>query len=136
MTSRPTSEWARRIPRSSLLSHKDEAIILAYRWRTRLALNDAHLRLRRLMPKLEPLNAVSMSEAPWAQPNRLDRDLSASHHRRPRGPYIFEITVHEVIFHDPDDCLGLFFPVLLAVEEITKDVYAEVATPTPEDFYV
>ena len=39
-------------PRSSLLTLDDEAIILAYRWRTRLALDDAHFRLKRLMPKL------------------------------------------------------------------------------------
>jgi hypothetical protein len=39
-------------PRSSLLTLPDEAIILAYRWRTRLALDDAHLRLKRLMPNL------------------------------------------------------------------------------------
>src|SRR3984885_3100274 len=38
--------------RSSLLTLEDEAIILAYRWRTRLALDDAHLRLKRLMPNL------------------------------------------------------------------------------------
>jgi hypothetical protein len=39
-------------PRSTLLTLEDEAIILAYRWRTRLALDDAHLRLKRLMPNL------------------------------------------------------------------------------------
>src|SRR5271169_4827326 len=39
-------------PRPSLLALHDEVIILAYRWRTRLALDDAHFRLRRLMPKL------------------------------------------------------------------------------------
>jgi hypothetical protein len=50
-----------------------------------------------------------------------------------RGPYIFEITAHEVVFHDPDGVLGLIFPVLLAVEEITKHVYAEVASATPEN---
>src|SRR5277367_388949 len=39
-------------PRSSLLTYEEEAIILSYRWRTRLALDDVHFRLRRLMPKL------------------------------------------------------------------------------------
>jgi hypothetical protein len=41
-----------RTGRASLLTDKDEAIIRAYRWRTRLALNDSHLRLRCLIPKL------------------------------------------------------------------------------------
>ena len=50
-----------------------------------------------------------------------------------KGPYSFEITAHEVVFHDPNGVLGLIFPVLLAVEEITKYVYAEVAAATPED---
>jgi hypothetical protein len=39
-------------PRSRLLTLHDEAIILAYRWRTRFALDDLHLRLKRLMPNL------------------------------------------------------------------------------------
>src|SRR6516162_7542881 len=33
-------------PTSSVLSHDQEAIILAYRWRTRLKLNDCHERMR------------------------------------------------------------------------------------------
>jgi hypothetical protein len=41
-----------RTGRASLLTDKDEAIIRAYRGRTRLALNDSHLRLRCLIPKL------------------------------------------------------------------------------------
>ena len=39
-------------PCPSVLTRDDEAIILAYRWRTRLSLNDCHDRLRGLMPKL------------------------------------------------------------------------------------
>lgn len=31
-----------------------------------------------------------------------------------KGPYSFEITAHEVVFHDPDGVLDLIFPVLLA----------------------
>ena len=49
------------------------------------------------------------------------------------GPYLFEITANEVAFRDPDDVIGLIFPVFLAVEEITKHVYAEVAAATPEN---
>ena len=72
-----------------------------------------------------------MSEAPRAQPNWLDRDLSASDDSRSAGPTslrsppmtLFSLTL----------LLGLLFPVLLAVEEITKHVYAEVAEATPEN---
>ena len=39
-------------PRASILTQDDEAIILAYRWRTRLPLDDCLDQLRRLMPKL------------------------------------------------------------------------------------
>jgi hypothetical protein len=37
-------------PRSLTLN--DEVIIVAYRWRTRLSLDESHVRLRRLMPQL------------------------------------------------------------------------------------
>jgi hypothetical protein len=119
-------------PRSSLLSQEDEAIILAYRWRTRLALNDAYSRLRRLMPKLtrstlhrclkrHGLSRIgSTASCPALTPAAMN------------GPYIFEITAHEVTLLDSDDDIGVLYPVLLAVEEITKDVYAEVSQPTPE----
>jgi hypothetical protein len=40
---------------------------------------------------------------------------------------------HEVTFRDPDDVIGVLYPVFLAVEEITKHVYAEVAEATPEN---
>jgi hypothetical protein len=49
-----------------------------------------------------------------------------------QGPYLFEITAHVVVFQDPDDVIGVAFEVFLAVEELTKHVYAEVAAPTPE----
>ena len=120
-------------PRSSLLSLNDEAIILAYRWRTRLALDDAHSRLRRLMPKLTRstlhrcLKRYGLSRI---GPTAICPPLTTT---ALTGPYIFEITAHEVHFCDPDDVIGVGFPVLIAVEEITKDVYAEVAGPTPEN---
>jgi hypothetical protein len=50
-----------------------------------------------------------------------------------RGPYLFEITVNEVTFYDKEDVIGLGFEIFLAVEEITKDVYAEVTVATPEN---
>jgi hypothetical protein len=120
-------------PGPRLLSEADEAIILAYRWRTRLALDDAHSRLRRLMPKLGrsmlyrclKRRGLSRIGSTAICPPLTTAALS--------GPYIFEITVHDVVFRDPDDCISVVRPVLLAVEEVTKDVYAEVARPTPEN---
>jgi transposase len=117
-------------PPPRLLSREDEAIILAYRWRTRLALNDAHFRLKRLMPKLtrstlyrclkrHGLSRIGPTAACLPTATAL------------RAPYIFRITCHEVLC-DPDDSVSLLYSVFLAVEEISKDVYAEVAEPTPE----
>jgi hypothetical protein len=122
-----------KIPPSRRLSHKDEAIILAYRWRTRLGLNDAHFRLKRLMPKLSRSMLYRCLKR-----HRLSRigstatcpPLTAA---ALGGPYTFEITMQEVTLQDADDAIGLLYPVFLAVEQITKDVYAEVATPTPEN---
>jgi hypothetical protein len=119
-------------PRSTLLSQKDEVIILAYRWRTRLALDDAHFRLKRLMPKLTRstlhrcLKRHGLSRIGPTAPCPPLTTAALS------GPFIFEIAVHEVIFRDPEDGFGLLYSVFLAVEEITKDVYAEVAEPAPE----
>jgi hypothetical protein len=52
--------------------------------------------------------------------------------RNQRGPYTFEITFNEVGFDD-DHFLGEAVFVFLAVEEVTKHLYAEVAGPTPEN---
>ena len=119
-------------PRSSLLTYKDEAIILAYRWRTRLALDDAHLRLKRLMPKLSRsalYRCLKRRGLSRIGPTATCPPLTSA---ALRGPYIFEITAHEVVFLTLST-LGVIFPVLLAVEEITKHVYAEVAAATPEN---
>jgi hypothetical protein len=122
-----------KTPRSSLLTLHDEAIILAYRWRTRLALDDAHFRLKRLMPRLSRstlhrcLKRHGLSRiGPTASCPPLTTAAL-------EGPYSFEITAHEVTFRDPGDVLGLGFEVFLAIEEITKDVYAEVSAATPEN---
>jgi hypothetical protein len=120
-----------KAPRSSLLTLHDEAIILAYRWRTRLALDDAHFRLKRLMPKLSrsmlyrclKRHGLSRIGSTKTYPPLTTGAL--------RGPYFFEITAHEVIFRDPDG-IGICFEILLAVEEVTKYVYAEVTAATPE----
>ena len=118
--------------RSSLLTLHDEAIILAYRWRTRLALDDAHFRLKRLMPKLSRSTLYRCLKRRGLSRIGSTKTCPPLTTVAITGPYLFEITVHEVVFHDPDGVLGLIFPVLLAVEEITKDVYAEVAAATPE----
>jgi hypothetical protein len=120
-------------PRSTLLTLEDEAIILAYRWRTRLALDDAHLRLKRLMPNLSRstlyrcLNRRGLSRiGPTATCPPLTKAAL-------KGPYRFEITTNEVALRDPGDVIGVVLEVFLAIEEITKDVYAEVAAAKPEN---
>jgi transposase len=122
-------------PPPRLLSREDEAIILAYRWRTRLALNDAHFRLKRLMPKLtrstlyQCLKRHGLSRiGPTAPcPPLTSRALE--------GPYTFEITALTVTFYDDpiDHSIGIAWEVFLAVEEVTKHLYAEAAGRSPED---
>ena len=60
-------------------------IILAYRWRTRLPLNDCHDRLRRLMPKLSRSALYRCLKRRGLSRDRFDRALSARHERRPEG---------------------------------------------------
>jgi hypothetical protein len=117
-------------PRSSVLTQNDEAIVLAYRWRTRLSLDDSLVRLRRQMPKLsrsalyQCLKRHELSKiGRTAQCPPLTSASLA-------GPYCFEITAYEVVL--PEGGFGVAFPVFLAVEELTKSVYAEVAGATPE----
>jgi hypothetical protein len=57
--------------------------------------------------------------------------LFASHGAQSERPYTFEITFNEVVFHD--DFVGEIIFAFLAVEETTKHLYAEVASPTPEN---
>jgi hypothetical protein len=116
-------------PRSKFLTLDDEAIILAYRWRTRLWLDDSLVRLRRLMPKLSRsalyrcLERHGFSKIGWtnASPPLTSASLTE--------PYRFEITYNSVALFGGD--FGV--PVLLAVEEVTKHAYGEVAGPTPEN---
>jgi hypothetical protein len=119
-------------PRSSLLTLHDEAIILAYRWRTRLALDDAHLRLKRLMPNLSRSTLYRCLKRRGLSRIGSTKTCPPLTTVAITGPYLFEITVSEVVFRDPDDVLGVLYSVFLAVEEITKDVYAEVSSATPE----
>jgi hypothetical protein len=120
-------------PRSSLLSQKEEAIILAYRWRTRLALDDAHFRLKRLMPRLSRSTLYRCLKRRGLSRIGSTKTCPPLTTAALRGPYIFEIRTHEVAFRDPDDSIGVLYSVFLAVEEITKDVYAEVSAATPEN---
>jgi hypothetical protein len=117
-------------PRSSVLTQNDEAIVLAFRWRTRLSLDDSLVRLRRLMPKLsrsalyQCLKRHGLSKiGSTAKCPPLTSAILA-------GPYRFEITANEVAV--PKGSFGVVFPVFLAVEELTKELYAEVAGATPE----
>jgi transposase len=112
-------------PRS--LTLEDEAIILAYRWRTRLSLDDSLVRLRRRMPQLTRsalyrcLERYGLSKIGRTNvsPSLTSVDLS--------GPYCFDITINHV------DLGGLGVPVLLAVEEVTKHVYGQMVAATPEN---
>jgi hypothetical protein len=117
-------------PRARLLTQKEEVMILAYRWRTRLALDDAHLRLKRLMPNLRRSTLYRCLKRHGLSRIGSTKTCPPLTTAAQRGPYIFEITAHDIVF--PDPALGLLFPVLLAVEEITKHVYAEIADATPE----
>jgi hypothetical protein len=120
-------------PRSTLLTLEDEAIILAYRWRTRFALDDAHLRLKRLMPNLSRstlYRCLKRRGLSRIGPTATCPPLTTA---ALKGPYRFEITANEVAWRDPGDVIGLGFEVFLAVEEVTKHVYAEVVVVTPEN---
>jgi hypothetical protein len=118
---------------SSLLTLQTEAIILAYRWRTRLALDDAHFRLKRLMPKLSRstlYRCLKHRGLSRIGPTASCPPLTTA---ALKGPFRFEISANEVALRDPGDVIGLGFEVFLAIEEITKDVYAEVSAATPEN---
>ena len=116
-------------PRSKFLTLDDEVIILAYRWRTRLSLDDLLVRLRRLMPQLSrsalyrclERHGLSKIGRTNVSPPLASACLA--------GPYRFEITANDVAL--PGDVL--YVPVFLAVEEVTKHAYGEVAEATPEN---
>jgi hypothetical protein len=121
-----------KYPRSKVLTLNDEALVLAYHWRTRLTLDDSLVRLKRLIPKLTRsalyrcLKRNGLNNIGWAdvRPPPLKSAGLA-------GSYFFEITANEVAI--PDGPFGLAYAVFLAVEENTKEVYAEFAEFTPEN---
>ena len=118
-------------PGSRVLTRDEQAIILDYRWRTRLPLNVCHDRLRRLMPKLSRyslyrcLNHWGLSRIRATEPAPFLTSAAL------RGPYCFEITADKIVF--PNEALSVVVRVLLAVEEVTKFVYAEAIEGTPEN---
>jgi transposase len=117
-------------PGSKLLSRDDEAIILAYRWRTRLTLDDCLVRLKRLKPHLSR-SALYRCLKRWGV-NRIGPTAASPHltNAALAGPFYFDITANEVLLHS-DGIDDVFVPVFLAVEEITKDVFAEAEFATP-----
>jgi hypothetical protein len=131
---RDTTFDARMGPKNpclSILTLNGEAIILAYRWRTRLSLDDSLLRLKRFIPELSrsalyrclKRHGLSKIGGTAKCPPLTSVAL--------KGPYWFEITVIEV--GGPGDVFGKVFPVFLAVEKITRHVYAEVAEATSKN---
>jgi hypothetical protein len=98
-------------PGSKLLSRHDEAIILAYRWRTRVPLMDCLVRLKRLMPNLSRSTLHRCLERRGFSKMRPTATCPPLTTAALGGPYRFEINVHEVTFRDPDDVIGLGFEV-------------------------
>src|SRR5271165_6048353 len=100
---RPTCGWVRKIPVQNFLTLDDEVIILAYRWRTHLSLDDSLVRLRRLMPQLSrsalhrclERNGLSKIGRTNVSPPLTSASLA--------GPYRFEITANDVAL--PGDVL-------------------------------
>ena len=112
-------------PRSTVLTDEDEAIILAYRWRTRLALNDCHERLRRLMPHLSRSALYRCLKRHGLSRIGLTRNARPLTNLALKGPFTFEITIDEVVLRDAVS--ESIRHVFLAIEEITKHLYAEFA---------
>jgi hypothetical protein len=120
-------------PRSSVLTFKDEAVIVAYHWRTGLSLDDSLARLKRLIPKLTRsalyrcLRRYRLNRIGWtdARPPPLLKSASLA------GSHFFEITANEVTL--PDGDFGVAYHLFLAVEENTQHVYVEFAELTPKN---
>ena len=85
-------------PRSSGLSQTDEAIILVFRYGTRLSLDDCLERLRRQMPKLSRSRLYGCLKRHGL--SRIGRTAMTplSTASALKGPYSFEISAHEVVF--------------------------------------
>ena len=116
-------------PGSKFLTLEDEVIILAYRWRTRLSLDNSLVRLRRLMPQLSRsalyrcLDRHGLSKIGWTNVSPPLTSASLA------GPYHFVITANDVALAADVVRVSVF----LAVEEVTKHAYGEMAEATPEN---
>ena len=124
-------------PRPTLLSREDDVLILAYRWRTRLALNDCQLRLRRLMPKLSrsTLHRCLKRHGLGRIGPTATRPLLTT--AALGGPFIFEIAVHEVTFRDPDHGIGVCIQSFSPSKRSRKTFMQRSQTPhlkTPPHF--
>jgi hypothetical protein len=118
-------------PCSSILTLTGEAIILAYCWRTRLSLDDSHVRLKRFIPQLSRSTLYRCLKRHGL--SKMGRTSKCSPLTRAalKGPYCFEITAVKI--GAPDDVFAEIPPVFLAVEEVTKHVYAVVGEATPKN---
>jgi len=117
-------------PRSSVLTLNDEAIILAYRWRTRLSLNESLVRLRCLMPQLSRSALYRCLKRHGLSKIGSIAKCPPLTSAAPKGPCCFEITAIKI--GGPDDVFAEVSSVFLAVEEVTREVYAQVAKATPK----
>ncbi len=117
-------------PLSCISTLEDEAVVLAYRWCTCLSLNESLVRLRRLMPELSRAALFRCLERHGLSKIGRTAKCSPLTSAALKGPYCFVITAIEI---GPDAVFADAFPVLLAVEEVTKFVFAEVADLTPEN---
>jgi transposase len=116
-------------PRSSFLTLNSEAIVLAYRWRTRLSLDDSYVRLKRYFTELSRSALYRCLKRHGLSTIGRTAKCSPLTSAALKGPYCFEITVIKV--GGPGDVFGETLPVFLAVEKVTKLVYAAFGKATP-----
>jgi hypothetical protein len=83
-------------PRSRVLSLNGEAMILAYRWRTRLSLEDSLVRLRRFIPQLSRSALYRCLKRHGLSKIGRTAKCSPLTSAAVNGPYCFEITVIKV----------------------------------------
>jgi len=118
-------------PGSSFLALNDEAIILAYRWHTRLSLDDSLVRLKCFIYQLSRSGLYRCLKRHGLSKVGRTAKCSPLTSAALRGPYCFEITAIKI--GATDDVFTENSPVFLAVEEITKHVYAAVGKATPKN---
>lgn len=120
-------------PRSNIImTEQDEAIIIAFRRRTHLSLNDCLVRLQRQMPHLTRSTLHRCFRR-----HRLSK-IGRTSVSRPLGDdsllnglHCFEIAIEEILFEY--SLVGVIYSVFLAVDEVTKCVFAEIVkSDTPQ----